>query len=98
MTNIIIFILISLSISYMWSFSEIFRPIRNFIAKIPYIRRPLICPECSSFWMGLLTSFIFNPIYPLIGFTYLNMIISHLLCGLLTHLVAANLYKKQILN
>lgn len=89
-SNLIYFLFISLSFSYMWSFSDIFKSVRNFISKIPYIRRPLICPECSSFWTGLLCSFLYNPIMldiKIIG-------ISNIICGLITHLVACFLYKK----
>ena len=74
----------------MWSFSDIFKPIRNFISKIAYIRRPLICPECSSFWIGLSSSFLYNPII-----LDINIIgVSNIICGLITHLVACFLYKK----
>ena len=75
----------------MYSFSEIFRPIRNKISYIPYIRRPLSCPECSSFWFGLLVSFIYNPI--LLNFTI--PFLTNIFCGLVTHLFAAFLYKKK---
>jgi len=71
----------------MWSFSEIFSPVRNLVARIPYIRRPLICPECSSFWMGVFTSLFYNPIYSLLG------IASFVFCGLVTHLFACYLYR-----
>jgi len=75
----------------MWSFSEIFSPVRNFVAKIPYIRKPLICPECSSFWMGLLTSFFYNPLIEVVG------IPSFAFCGLATHLFACFIYKLYFL-
>ena len=84
------YIILGLSVSFMWSFSEIFRPIRNFVAKIPYIKKPLICPECSSFWMGLLVSFFYNPLLLTLGF------LSYLFCGLLVHLFACFLYKIYI--
>ena len=86
--EILSYLLVSLSLSFMWSFSEIFRPVRNFIARIPYIRRPLICPECSSFWVGLAASFLFNPLILVFGF------LSYPICGLITHLAACFLYKK----
>jgi hypothetical protein len=74
----------------MWSFAEIFKPIRNFVAKIPYIRRPLLCPECSSFWMGFGVSFFYNPlILNVLNFTPFTNICG----GLITHLIASVLYK-----
>lgn len=87
--NLVYFLCLSLSISYMWSFSEIFKPLRNALAKIPYIRKPLLCPECSSFWIGLLTSFLYNPIILDINVT----LITNIFCGLVTHLFASYLYK-----
>ena len=74
----------------MWSFSEIFQPIRNIVSKIPYIRKPLICPECSSFWVGLATSFIYNPI--ILDYSFIGL--ENIICGLITHLVACIIYKK----
>lgn len=88
--NLLYFLCISLSVSYMYSFSEIFKPIRNFISKIPYVRRPFLCPECASFWFGLMCSFLYNPIY--LDFDF--FIIKNLLCGLITHIFASFLYKK----
>lgn len=85
--DFLLYLLFSLSVSFMWSFSEIFSPVRNLVARIPYIRRPLICPECSSFWMGVLTSLFYNPIYSLLG------IVSFAFCGLVTHLFACYLYR-----
>lgn len=73
----------------MYSFSEIFKPIRNYISYVPYIRRPFSCPECSSFWFGLFVSFIYNPLTCLIPILFL----SNIFCGLVTHLFASHLYK-----
>jgi hypothetical protein len=91
--NLLYFICISLSFSYMWSFSDIFRPSRNFISKIPYIKKIFLCPECCSFWIGLLTSFLYNPI----SINY-NLFLSNIICGLVTHLFASFLYKKMNKN
>jgi len=88
--DFIAYIILSLSVSFMWSFSEIFSPVRNFVAKIPYIRKPLICPECSSFWMGVLTSFFYNPLFVILG------IYSYFFCGLSVHLFACFLYKNYL--
>lgn len=85
--NLLVYILLSLSLSFIWSFADIFVPVRNFIAKIPYIRRPLLCPECSSFWVGLLVSFLYNPLLNILN------IFSYIFCGLVNHLFACFLYK-----
>lgn len=91
--GILIFLLLSLSVAHMWSHAEIFTPLRNKVALIPYIRRPLICPECFSFWAGLMVSFIFNPLSTVI---YIG--VSNVFCGLITHLIADILYKKSIIE
>jgi hypothetical protein len=91
--GILIYLLMSLSIAHMWSHANIFTYARNKVAKIPYIRRPLICPECFSFWAGLGVSFIFNPLA-----SVLYVGISNIMCGLITHLIADALYKKEILR
>ena len=75
----------------MYSFSDIFLPIRNYISKIPYIRIPFLCPECSSFWFGLFTSFLYNPII----LDYSLPVITNLFCGLTTHLFASYIYKTK---
>lgn len=87
--NLIYYICISLSFSYMWSFADIFIPVRNFVAKIPYVRRPFLCPECSSFWIGLAISFLYNPIVLNLDLLFLT----NICCGLVTHLFACILYK-----
>jgi hypothetical protein len=83
------FVFVALSFSVMWSFSEIFNPIRNIISKIPYIRKPLLCPECSSFWIGFFVSFIYNPVIldiKIIG-------LSNIVCALIVHFFAFYFYK-----
>ena len=72
----VIYLFLCLGLTYAWSDTEVSRPFRNFIAKIPYIRRPLLCHECSSFWVSLALSFFINPLQEL---TY--PIISNILCS-----------------
>jgi hypothetical protein len=85
------FIIIALSFSVMWNFSEIFRPIRNFVSRIPYVRRPLMCPECSSFWFGFFSSFLYNPI--ILNFDYI--LLSNIICGLIVHFFAFFIFRKK---
>ena len=89
--NLLYFVLLSLSVSYMYSFSKIFEPIRNFIATIPVVRKPFLCPECSSFWFGLFVSFLYNPV----RLDHDIMLLTNIFCGLVTHLFACFLYKKN---
>jgi len=88
LSNTILFLLLSVSVSQMWSFAKIFIPIRNIIAKIPLINRPLLCPECSSFWIGVATSLLYNPLRG-----EFNFIVATAFAGLLTHLVVSYLFK-----
>jgi len=92
--SILFFLCISLSVSYMWSFSTIMKPIRMYIATIPFISTPLLCPECCSFWVGLITSELYNPILPVIHI----ILLSNIICGLITYFFASILYKKLFLQ
>jgi hypothetical protein len=60
-----VYLFLCLSVTYAWSDTEFTRSIRNFIAKIPYIRKPFLCHECSSFWISLVISFFINPFFEL---------------------------------
>lgn len=73
--DLILYILVCLGITYAWSDTEIARPFRNIVAKIPYIHKPLLCQECSSFWISLTVSFIINP-FELYAYSYLSNIFS----------------------
>lgn len=91
--NIIIYLFITIGCSCLWSLSDIFIPIRNFIAK--YIPNPfkkmLLCMECSSFWIGVFISFI----YPFLN-NY-NLLLQAIFGGITTHLFVKILNKKDIL-
>jgi len=78
----------------MFSFSKIFERIRIIVSSIPIIRKPFLCPECSSFWFGIITSFLFNPI----KLDYNIFLLTNIFCGLVTHLFACFLYKKEKSN
>lgn len=62
MTLFIIYLFCSLGLSYAWSDTEASRPLRNIVARIPYIRNPLLCHECCSFWISLLLTLFINPL------------------------------------
>ena len=76
MTIFIVYLMICLGITYAWSDTEIFVPMRNFIANIPYIHKALLCHECSSFWISLAISFFINPIDE-----YTYFFISNIFCA-----------------
>lgn len=59
--ELLLFLLTSLGISYGWSDTDAAKPFRNLVARIPYISIPLLCHECSSFWISLSISFFINP-------------------------------------
>jgi hypothetical protein len=85
MIELLSFILCSLGLSYGWSDTEASRPLRNFIATIPYIHKPLLCHECSSFWISLLLTIFLNPMRD-----YSGIFISNILSALIGFFV--NLY------
>lgn len=87
--NLLYFVVLSLSVSYMWSYSEIMKPLREFVAKINILNKPLLCPVCASFWFGLLTSLLYNPIILDINIPLLT----NIFCGLCTHLFACFVFK-----
>lgn len=89
--ELLYFLCISLSFSVMWSFSSIFSVVRNIVSRIPYIHKPLICPECASFWIGLFSSFLYNPILLDLDIP----ILANIICGLITHLFSFFLYPRK---
>lgn len=89
--NLLYFVILSLSVSYMWSYSKIMTPLREVAAKLPVINKPLLCPVCASFWFGLLVSFLYNPV--ILDLTV--PVITNLFCGLVTHFFACFLYKEN---
>jgi len=86
------YLLICLGISYAWSDTEISVPLRNLVARIPYIRKPLLCHECVSFWISLSVT---APINPLSDYTqpYISNILSAF-CGFFINLIFV---RKQII-
>jgi len=76
MSSFIIYLFCSLALSYAWSDTEISKPLRNLVARVPYVRKPLLCHECVSFWISLGLSFLLNP---LVDFTI--PIVSNILSG-----------------
>lgn len=89
-----VFLLICISITDLWSSSFIFSNLRNKVSRLPY-SKVLICPECFSFWIGLILSITFDPLigYPGLSHFYL----SNIFCGSVTFLFARLLYSKGIL-
>jgi hypothetical protein len=85
------FIIITLSISHIWSFSEVFLPFRKIVSKIPYIKKPLLCPECCSFWVGFLFSFLYNPIILNYNFYYITNVIA----GICVYFFAHYIFKQK---
>jgi len=78
------YLFVCLGVTYAWSDTEIARPFRNFIAKIPYIHKPLLCHECSSFWISLAVSFFINP-FDILTYSYFSNIFSAF-CGFFINL------------
>jgi len=89
----LVFLIISISLSHLWSHADVTRWLRNKVADIPYIRTPLLCPECSSWWIGLSMSVLLNP------FNELFIIgLSNVLAASCVYLFASLLYKNEVLR
>ena len=91
MLGLIAFILVSLGVSAAWNLADIFRYLRILAGLIPYLNKPLLCPECNSFWIGIIISLFLNPIS---GLTY--PILSNFFCGIISHLIAVIFYRKIV--
>ena len=92
MIELIVFILVSLGISAAWNLADIFKYPRIMAGLIPYLNKPLLCPECNSFWIGVILSIFFNPISTI---TY--PILSNFFCGIISHLIAVIFYRKIVI-
>ena len=57
----VLYLFLSLGVCYAWSDTDASRPFRNIVARIPYIRTPLLCHECASFWISLFLTLFLNP-------------------------------------
>lgn len=62
MMSLFSYLMVCLGVCYAWSDTEVSVPLRNRIAKIPYLHKPLLCHECSSFWISLAITFALNPL------------------------------------
>lgn len=85
MTIFFIYLFCSLGLSYAWSDTEASRPLRNFVARIPYIRTPLLCHECVSFWISLLLTIWLNPLQDMVQPVVSNILSAF--CGFFINMV-----------
>jgi len=78
----LLYLIISVGCSALWSLSEIFTPLRNYVAKYfpTFLRKMLLCMECSSFWIGLFVSLFLFP-YPYVFTGGLFYYIIGSICG-----------------
>ena len=83
--SFIIYIICSLGICYAWSDTEVSVPFRNLVARIPYVRKPLLCHECVSFWISLGLSFVLNPLENYAAGIYSNILCAF--CGFFINMV-----------
>ena len=97
MMNLLLYLMISLGCSCLWSISDIFMPVRNFVAKYfpPFLRKMLLCMECSSFWIGLFIALFILP-FPVLNFSP-NFIINSICGGVCTYLTVKLLTNLKIL-
>jgi len=96
--GILVFLLMSVGVSHLWSHADVFSWPRNKIARHcpSWLRMLFLCPECASFWIGMVVSFLFNPLAGVLVYKF--HLLSHIMCGVITYLFASFLYKKSILE
>ena len=97
MSIFILYLFCSLALAYGWSETEASRPLRNIVARIPYIRKPLLCHECSSFWISLVLSFFINP-FDSITFAYASNILSAFSGFFMNYLFVRHILKDKSIN
>jgi len=85
MIQLFSYIITSLGICYAWNDTEISVPLRNYIAKIPYLHKPLLCHECSSFWISLCLTLVLNPLEDYVIFGISNILSAF--CGFFFNLL-----------
>jgi len=93
MIALLIFFLITIALSQLWSHSKVFSFVRRFLVKVPLIRDILLCPVCASFWIALGFSFILNPFVGLLPF-----IVANISLGAINYAICGILYKNNILT
>lgn len=87
-------LIVSISLTKVWNYSDIFLPIRNWMSDYKWLRKPWLCSICMSFWMGLISSFIIGDPLHQIG---VISGLSNVMCGLISHLITSFLVEKEIL-
>lgn len=100
MSTLICFLFVSCGISAIWSLSDIFMPVRNLVAKYApgFLRKMLLCMECSSFWIGFFCTFVFfQPITATENLNFIGGIISAIYGGAATYLTIKIINKKELL-
>lgn len=93
MLSFLLYFLVSIALSQLWSHSKVMSPLRRFITKIPVVRDALLCPPCASFWVALGFSFILNPLT-----TILPILISNVALAVINYMFCGILYKQNILT
>ena len=91
--NILLFLLITISLSQLWSHSKVMSPLRIWITKVPIVRNALLCPPCSSFWVAFGFSFLLNPLVNI-----LPVLISNIAISAVNYCVCGILFKNRILT
>jgi len=92
--NLLLFLLIAISVSQLWSNSKICGYIRRkVVLNIPLIRDALLCAVCASFWVGVFVSLFFNPFIGLLPF-----IASNAAAGVINYAICGILFKNNILT
>jgi hypothetical protein len=82
------YLICCLGVTYAWTDTEVATPFRNIVARIPYISRPMLCHECSSFWFALGISFLLDPLDGAVQLPFASHILDAF-CGFFVNLLFA---------
>ena len=53
--DLLFIILTAVAFHRLWNYEVVYAPMRELADKIPYLRKPLLCPACNAFWFGLVS-------------------------------------------
>lgn len=91
--NLILFILVSLSVTNIVVREYVFEWLRSYIRKwFPnsLLNKMIHCPTCAGFWVGILLSFIFPP---LIGGFWLNLLVFGTISSIINMIFDIKMFK-----
>ena len=59
----------------LWNYEAVGALPRAWAGKIPYLKKPLLCPACNAFWFSLGALLLWKFAHPLIGLAVMSTLI-----------------------